>query len=359
MFKPKRGLLNVNFQGYKLSGTSLEIIEEDLPCPVSEVQLKENEFSYQKMRAHSLHNHLHFDPNHHLSSVYWCASNGSVMKVILEGTSVQMETVLQLTAPTTTTQRMSNVTINFLTDSMGVICAGGTEIDLFSREFQNRSEKWNILKSFVVSENNPVCLVTALVDTMSPETTDTRADILCAEISSSSSAGRDSEVGVATYKWVRAVFKVNPQLNRPAVEDIVEMMVLGSFRSKSLALYAAFQCLPSCGETQLLLVGETEPIVEPSSSERGSLADTGLLSSAESHQGLGFQSNKAYTWTQTETDVEIVFELDADIGKRDICCRIEPGELVVGLTDGTTLLTGELMHSVDPTTSSWTIGNSK
>lgn len=357
MFKPNRDLLNVNFQGYKLSGTSLDVIQEDLPCPVSEVQLKDNEFSYQKMRAHTLHNHLHFDPRHP-SSVYWCSSDGSVMKVILDGVSVRMETVLCL--PPTTTRRRNNITIKFLADNVGVVCAGGNEIVLFCREFHNHSERWTVVKSLILSENNPLMLETACLGVAGAH-----ADILCAEISNSSSAGRDSEVGVATYKWVRVVFKINPVLNCPGMED-TEMIVLGSFGSNSLALYAAFQHQPSRAETQLLLISETAPLIDSSDSEPRSTRgvgrtekDAGLLSEAEIHQGLGFQSNRGYSWTQTDTDVEIVFELDADIGKKDVRCLMEPGGLVVGLTDGTTLLTGELMHSIDPAASNWIFGNNR
>lgn len=75
----------------------------------------------------------------------------------------------------------------------------------------------------------------------------------------------------------------------------------------------------------------------------------------ESHRGLGYSNGDAYQWSQTESDVVVTFKLDSDVGKRDISCIIEPEELVVGLTDGTTLLRGELVHPVDPQASNWTI----
>ena len=77
-FKPNRDLLNVNFEGYKLSESPLGVVHRELPSVVSTVTLKD-EFSYQHVRAHTLHNHLHFDP-HSPTSVYWCSKDGSVLR---------------------------------------------------------------------------------------------------------------------------------------------------------------------------------------------------------------------------------------------------------------------------------------
>jgi len=62
-FKPDGNLLNVKFEGYKLSESAIDARQVNLPHPVAFVKLKENEFSYQHTRAHALHNHLHFDPS--------------------------------------------------------------------------------------------------------------------------------------------------------------------------------------------------------------------------------------------------------------------------------------------------------
>ena len=69
--------------------------------------------------------------------------------------------------------------------------------------------------------------------------------------------------------------------------------------------------------------------------------------------GYGDQSEKKYEWVQTETDVNVSVSLSEDIAKRDIHCIIERDNLVVGLTDGTTYIRGELWNKVDPDVSHW------
>lgn len=73
------------------------------------------------------------------------------------------------------------------------------------------------------------------------------------------------------------------------------------------------------------------------------------------HVGLGYgdQSEKKYEWAQTETGVSVSVSLSEDIAKRDIHCIIERDSLVVGLTDGTTYIRGELWDEVDPDVSHW------
>lgn len=359
-FKPNRELLNVNFHGYKLSDNPLDHIQEDLPCPISRVLLGGDDFSYQNVRAHTLHNHLHFDPSSP-SSVYWAASDGSIRKTTLAGVTVRHETVLRLR---TEMERPANVTVQFLGGRVGVVCPGGNEILVFSRTIQNDTEEWTVLQSVVLSENRPVILVTASLGV-----TGTHADVLCAEIGNPSSPG-DSDmgvaVGVATYKWVRVCFKVNPMLRQPMSGDVEDMSVLWRLNSKSLALYAAFQHHPSSGEAQLLFISETTPLIDTPDPEKrrptttttpsSTSQDEDLFSEPSQHCGLGYQRDHR-EWTQSEADVVISFTLDPDVGKRDISCILEPNEVVVGLTDGTTLLQGEPTHSIDPEASTWTFQN--
>ena len=388
-FKPNRELLNVNFEGYKLSSTPLDLAEEVLPCPVSAVQLNENEFSYQRVRAHTLHNHLHFDPASP-SSVYWCGSDGAIRRVKLDGPSPFFSSssccaVLQL--PPVATERATNVTMAFLNANVGVICGGGNEVALFGREVRDGRETWTVLKSLDVSEDDPVTVVAASLGA-----TGTRADVLCAELGrpsiaagASTAAAKDAVKNVVAYKWVRVNFKASPTLTPVSAEDLRGMTVLSTFASNSFALYAAFQHhLSAAQETQLLFLSETAPLLSsttvrgagassssslvPPSSDVGGDKDNDsnqLLSEADAHRGLGYcgavgegekgeEEEENHVWSQTEVDVSVSFRLPEDVTKGDVSCLVEPEELVVGLTDGTTLLRGRPLHAVDPEASNWT-----
>ena len=78
-FKPDRNLLNVNFEGYKLSESLLSHVSSELLEEVRVAKLKEEDYSYQHMRTYSLHNHLAFDP-YNDSSVYWYTVDGRIQQ---------------------------------------------------------------------------------------------------------------------------------------------------------------------------------------------------------------------------------------------------------------------------------------
>ena len=80
-FKPNRELLNVNFEGYKLSGSAVTFKTKELTEGVQEAQLKDGDFSFQHMKAFSLHNHLVSDPfDNSGRSVYWYTQDGSIQE---------------------------------------------------------------------------------------------------------------------------------------------------------------------------------------------------------------------------------------------------------------------------------------
>ena len=78
-FKPNRALLNVNFDGYKLSKDSLSHLSQQFGSAVKVARLKEEQFSYQHVRAFSTHNHL-VKNSWESNSVYWFGEDFVVQK---------------------------------------------------------------------------------------------------------------------------------------------------------------------------------------------------------------------------------------------------------------------------------------
>lgn len=76
-FKPTRALLNVNFEGYKLSEQPLRSVARELPAPVATARLRSDQFSFQHVRAFSLHNHLAADPFDE-TRVYWYGEDDKI-----------------------------------------------------------------------------------------------------------------------------------------------------------------------------------------------------------------------------------------------------------------------------------------
>lgn len=334
--------MNVNFEGYKLSQNRLGIVNKQLPSTVKVVQLKDEDFSYQHIKAHTLHNHLHFDPSD-ASSVYWCAENGSIVKSSVVGDSLTFQTVLCFSGKKEL-KHSTNPTIAFLSRNVGVVCDGGSEVGVIAREMSSASENWTIVRHFP-SVANPVLILTA--DT---ESEGTRANVLCAELCTPTSSGEP----IAVVKWYQIVFKVDISQTKPQTQDIGEVSLLSTFRTESLPFYSTFQS--SSKEVELLFMSETTPLVADTctSNKISSDRDNKLTEEPDRHYGLGYDT-ESYQWNQNETEVVISFQLSQDVGKRDISCVLETGQIVVGLTDGTTLLRGELTHKIDPEASTWTI----
>lgn len=67
------------------------------------------------------------------------------------------------------------------------------------------------------------------------------------------------------------------------------------------------------------------------------------------------QSQTEFEWTQTDTDVNVVLPVHGNVSAEDVVCVIGREDLVVGISDGTTLIRGTLYDTVSPDTSTWII----
>ena len=62
----------------------------------------------------------------------------------------------------------------------------------------------------------------------------------------------------------------------------------------------------------------------------------------------------AYTWTQTDNEVEITFELPAEVGAKRLAVKFLPKHLVVSVGDSEdVLLDGDTAHAVKTGNCTW------
>lgn len=94
-FKPNRDLLNVNFEGYKLSGTPLSYTSGKVDNGVHVAKMKDEDFSFQHTRAYSLHNHLAVDP-YNSQCVYWFGNDGAIQQGAFQVRSSSYKVVFDL-----------------------------------------------------------------------------------------------------------------------------------------------------------------------------------------------------------------------------------------------------------------------
>ena len=379
-FSPDRELLNVQFEGYKLSDDPLTQIHAKLTDPVRVAKLKEDEFSYQYVRAYTLHNHLHHDPSDP-RSVYWCSNKGYVIKATIAGDSISTERVFSFSK--SEAARQANFSMSFVSTEMGIACAGDDTVILFKREMSANAvegtvsetpEQWSIQTTVTVGDSGrPVVVITAAPGEMCKH-----VDILCAELlfdTEASAAADEAGMALISYKWVR-IYLGESSVNEEGGGKF-ESKTIWEVHSKSHTLYAAFQQEATSKMPQLLFMSETEPKttypLEPdtssingphSKSDKNNGTELDRCEDEEEeepdrHHGLGFKEDenegKTYTWDQSEEDVVISFQLAEDVAKGDVCVTIEPPEVVVGLTDGSSLLRGQLTHAIDLDGTTWTM----
>ena len=200
--------------------------------------------------------------------------------------------------------------------------------------------------------------------------------------SSGKESGREpsTKPPVATYSWyccsidLRSPLPSGSQIEKQS-EKGTKLNLVCSLQSSTVALCGTFVSnhLIVLSEANILPVGQPAPVEsDKQPEEETGRADLKRIvemlgegegeESGEKFAGLGFERRESseepqYKWDQTESDVTITVALPDDVTKSDVRCVIERGEVVVGLSDGTTFLRGQLFAPVTPDCSTWTIEN--
>lgn len=78
--RPRKDLMNPNFEGYKLSLDPLPVYKHDLPSAVENLKPNSEQYSFQHMKTFGLHNHLITDP-WHSDFTYFISGNLSIFQV--------------------------------------------------------------------------------------------------------------------------------------------------------------------------------------------------------------------------------------------------------------------------------------
>ena len=140
--------------------------------------------------------------------------------------------------------------------------------------------------------------------------------------------------------------------------DVTSASLSCSFESTTIPLHTEFieESLVVVSESTLRLSIAAEETVEEVEEERGDsdVEEVSEEPSSLSHPGIGYkEATQVYEWSQSDSDVTVSVPVPHDVSKRDISCVIEPDNLVIGLTDGTTFVRGKLFARIDCEVSAW------
>lgn len=122
--RPNRDLLNPNFDGYKLSLTTLTVCEKDLPASVDRASPDAGQYSFLHARLFGLHNHIFAEDIHGISYIYFVDKQWRVWKLYLEPFLHQFAEpvlVFQIPKDSERLQGQYNITLTFVTKELAAI----------------------------------------------------------------------------------------------------------------------------------------------------------------------------------------------------------------------------------------------
>lgn len=355
-FKPNRDLLNVHFEGYKLAESSLSCITSKIDGGVKRVKLNEECFSYQHVRETTMCNHLTSDPWSDYQ-VYWTSTTNQIMcGTIWSAGELVITAVYQDTrVPESDLYQSINPSLTFVSPYTSVyhnpILKSGDIILLNTRNRTNIPTSkdllhWELLTSINLGINEfSIKAVQLSKDRLSIYIVSTR---LSSPFVNSSGNKPFCSLQLHQVIFVHSLDETSTSV----AVDKINMLFCTEF--STMPLYVELM------GTNVLVVSESDlklqqgPGVHTDEQRDGDKEED----SKHSYRGIGY-GQEGYEWSQTDTDLTVCIDLPIDVTKRDISCLIELDSLVVGLTDGTTFIRGELFGKIDPEASTWVIENNR
>ncbi|XP_033096259.1 nudC domain-containing protein 1-like [Anneissia japonica] len=339
-----RTLLDPNFDGYKLSLDPLPSYSVKTDSGIDSVRLRDDQYSYQHVKAFGLHNHLFLDV-WHMNSVYYVDEKWHVrrLRVILESQLDQPSIVF--TIPDFDQKRhvpRHNVSITFPSETMCVLADGtGTlfVLDTGQRDTPELS-KWKVLYSDSVCEDDQAFL---LLDSVLhfEENSEPVYECLLLYIREKETFGASKNDGFEVIlEWVT--------LFETAEDASIKVQGRRKFSGASAPWMAA---IDRTG-TALLWACETDFTVVQNTFKP--LASNGHTEEKEEEEEVPL-----YTWTQTQEDTIVTFTIPQDSTKEELNIRLTHDHIEISIKGDIVLLKGELPRFIDVETSSWTVENKK
>lgn len=153
--------------------------------------------------------------------------------------------------------------------------------------------------------------------------------------------------------WWKVDFSCSLDSSGPEIITDVDRTPCYSWKTSTIPLHSQF-----AGQSLVII---TESAIEGRSSGEGKSRTQTEEDESAPVRGIGYQDEleRKYTWVQTDSGLTVNVALPEDVGKRDIVCDIKQDSLVVGLTDGTSYIRGELWGHIDVDVSTWTFAKGR
>lgn len=339
--RPSHTLLNPNFDGYKLSLDPVPILRASLSSPLRRVFTNEEQYTFLHAKLFSLHNHLYRD-DWLTYSCYFIDDNWTIQNVRYDpatGTLGTIKSVLKLSKPNFG-RNDYNPSCCFVSEKYCVFSDGCGSLKIIDTGDRFRNEEWKAIYSETIFENS----MPFLVQNARLEIVDNVRHIHCLLLSvqEKHDGDDDDKRYEAIIDWVR--FTKGNDLN------VWKKNHVRKLRGKSLPDYCVLEMKSNgillSADQRFEFVFDTDHPLEKT--------DPSSVLSNEAKDNA--DNELKFTWTQTNEDVIVHFNVARDSRKNDIKIVCSGSNLHV-YHRNVTLLDAELYRVIDKDLTTWNLVN--
>lgn len=337
--KPKKELLDLKFEGYKLSLDSIPVLKQPIQGGVEAFELNSEDYSFLQVRMTTLVNQL-FQDMWSPQCVFFISEKQYVYWSCLQedGRLADPRVVWQL--PVDHGHPGSNAAISFPGMDWAVISSGTGEMFLLNTPSRAAGEPWLVCHTYSAQNRKSPCYLLHSLHRCFPS--GQQIDCLTAHV-----CHPDSEENLKMPDSVSPAFVCILQWTSFSCGQNIQSWTMKRFRKyvgTSTPEYAAIE--PS--GTALCLASESEFKI--------------FCDSDKPVQQIEVENKDMepplYTYIQTPEDITVVFRLSDEIAKSDVQVVFKPSHIEV-LLHGKPVLKGNLSNTIDTSSSTWIIDGEK
>uniref|UniRef100_A0A665TL73 NudC domain-containing protein 1 n=1 Tax=Echeneis naucrates TaxID=173247 RepID=A0A665TL73_ECHNA len=332
--KVNRGLLDPNFESYRLSLDAIPTYNIELDAAVEEVKLKDTQYTLEHMRAFGMYNYLHLDPWYE-DSVLFVDCKGRVLSltVTLDTALGKPREVFRLSADSSQSENRLCASLSLTSATWAALSDGTGRLFLLrtGKRGDSSQVKWEPLFSEDMGE--PFAILHSVSHVQAGVHT---VEALLLRILKDPQETKGSGYSVS-LEWITVA-------NTEKKYEVRKRRVL---RGKSVPHYAAVE-----PQGKGLMVASEKPFVFTH-------VDGHAVEQPEAEPMEVDKADPIYFWKQTAEDLTVCVRMPEGIAKEQVQFRLTADKVSVGVEGFPPLLEGQLFAPVDPEASAWIIKNDK
>ncbi|XP_067012724.2 nudC domain-containing protein 1 isoform X2 [Anabrus simplex] len=342
--RPRKELLDPNFDGYKLSLEPVPVYRLTLECGADHILPSDDQYSFLHLKIFSLHNHLYKDPWTD-DGIYFIDKMWRVQKIISDTNTGRLESTKEMWQMPNHQSRRSghyNTSLCFPSEELAVLSDGAGILYIVQTGARSTStqSQWKVLFSDKVCEKETPFIVA-----------DSRCSLLeCRK-----------EVHCVLLRVEEAKRDDVERRSAGSFDTTLEWITFAEGEMGSWSL-RCFRCLSGPGGVnyiamepgcQALCLASEYPFEFIKDSESPILKDA-----AHNNGGKVQEEKKEYMWQQSAEDITVTFRLPDDTQKSDITVDVKDLRLCVAYRDRM-LLEGPLANRLESELSTWAVERGK